>query len=135
MAIKVERLPGEPIVIYHYPEKLRATSEITEALQEAISEHQSTMDDEPIIWVIHNATALKIDFSTLITMVAALTKDGPEGFNDPRIKVAVVTQSEIIQFAAKSTRQEQYGSWNVVVFEMLEEAIDHIREDIAGGNV
>lgn len=133
MAIKVERIPNEPIIIYHYPEKLTSNSEITEALQEAITLHQSTMDDDPIIWVIHNTTELKIDFSTVITMLATLTREGPEGFDDPRLKVAAITQSELIRFVAKSTRQEQYGGWNVIVFETLEEAIAHAHEDIARG--
>jgi hypothetical protein len=134
MAIKVERLPNEPIIIYHYPEKLAANSEITEALQEAITLHQSTMDDDPIIWVIHNATQLKVDFSTVITMLATLTRDGPEGFDDPRIKAAAVTQNDLIRLVAKASRQEQYGSWYVKIFETLDEAITYAREDIAKGS-
>jgi len=131
MPIQVERLPNEPIIIYHYPEKLVTGSEITEALEEAIRVHQSTMDANPVIWVIHNTTDLKIDFSTVISMIATLTKDGPEGFDDPRLKVAAVTQSDLIRFIAKSTNQDQYGGWKVRVSESLEEAIAYAREDIA----
>lgn len=131
MPIQVERLPNEPIIIYHYPEKLANSHEITAALEEAIRVHQSKMDADPIIWVIHDTTDLKIDFGTVISMIATLTKDGPEGFDDPRLKVAAVTKSDLIRFVARSTNQDQYGNWNVRVVETLEEAIACAREDIA----
>ena len=129
MAIQVERIVDEPIIVYHYPEKLQSNEEIREALIEA-TELNKTMTD-PIIWVIHNTTKLTLNFGTLVTALSTLTREGPEGFDDPRLRVAAVSQSELIKLAARSASQKQYGGWQVSIFETYEEALAHAREDIA----
>ncbi len=129
MPIQVEFMKDEPITVYHYPEKLESNQEIRDAVIEATNHNQNLPD--PVIWVIHNTTRLKLDFSTLVSALATLTMDGPEGFNDPRLRAAAVSSSELVKLAAKAAGQRQYGNWQVVIFDTYEQALAHAREDLA----
>ncbi|MBN1428557.1 MAG: hypothetical protein JXB07_09230 [Anaerolineae bacterium] len=129
MAIRVEKIENEPIIVYHWPEKLTSNQELREALEEA-TQYNPTIPD-PVIWVIHNTGHLTIDFGTVVIALSTLTKGGPEGFNDPRIQIAAVSQSELVRLAARSASQKQYGNWQVVIFDTYEQALAHVREDLA----
>lgn len=131
MPIRVEFMKDTPITVYHYPEKLTSNQEIRDAVAEA-TEHNRKLPD-PVIWVIHDTTHLKLDFSTLVSALVTLTRDGPEGFNDPRLRAAAVSSSELVKLAARSASQKQYGGWQVAIFDTYEEALAHAREDIARG--
>jgi hypothetical protein len=129
MAIQVERLDGEAIIVYRYPEKLESNQEIRDALV-AENDIAEAMPD-PVIWVIHDTSRLKIQFGRLVTALATLTREGPEGFDDPRLHVAVVSNSELIKFAAKAASQPQYGGWKAFVFDTYEQALAHTRANLA----
>jgi hypothetical protein len=129
MAIQVEFMKDEPITVYHYPEKLESNQELLDAVVEATNHNRNLPD--PVIWVIYNTTKLKIDFSTLVMALVTLTKGGPEGFDDPRLRIAAVSHSELIKLAARSASQQQYGGWKVMIFDTYEEALAHAREDLA----
>jgi len=125
MAIQVEQLEGEAIIVCRYPETLESDQEIRGALV-AENDIAQAMPD-PAIWVIHDTSRLKINFGRLAT----LTTEGPEGFDDPRLRVAAVSGNQLIKFAAKAASQAQYGGWQVSIFETYEEALAHAREDLA----
>lgn len=129
MPIEVEFIKDAPITVYHYPETLESNQELRDAVTEATN-HNKNMPDS-VIWVIHNTTELKINFSALIMALVTLTKEGPEGFDDPRLRIAAVSRNELIKFAARSASQRQYGSWQVFIFDTYEEALAHAREDLA----
>ena len=129
MPIRVEFIEDAPITVYHYPEILESNQELLDAVTEATNHNKNLPD--PVIWVIHNTTKLKINFSALIMALVTLTKEGPEGFDDPRLRVAAVSKNELIKFAAKAASQRQYGSWQVWIFETYEEALAYVREDLA----
>jgi len=129
MTIHVERLEGEAVIVYRYPETLESDQEIRDAL---VAENDIAQAmPYPIIWVIHDTSQLKINFGRLVTALATLTTEGPEGFDDPRLRVAAVSGSQLIKFAAKAASQAQYGGWQVSIFETYEEALAHAREDLA----
>ncbi len=129
MVIRVEKIKDEPIIVYHYPEKLESNQEIRDAVIEGTNLNRNMPD--PVIWVIHNTSKLKLDFSTLVSGLATLTMDGPEGFNDPRLRAAAVSSSELVKLAARSASQKQYGGWQVAIFDTYEQALAHAREDLA----
>ncbi len=129
MPIRVEFMEDEPITVYHYPEKLGSTQELRDAVIEATNHNQNLPD--PVIWVIYDTSKLRLDFSTLVMALVTLTKDGPEGFDDPRLRIAAVSKSELVKFAARSASQRQYGGWQVSIFDTYEEALAHAREDLA----
>jgi hypothetical protein len=129
MPIQVEFMKDEPITVYHYPEKLESNQDIRDAVIEATNHNRNLTD--PVIWVIHDTTHLKLDFSTLVSALVTLTKEGPEGFDDPRLRAAAVSSSELVKLAAKAAGQRQYGSWQVAIFNTYEEALAHAREDLA----
>jgi hypothetical protein len=129
MPIKVEFIEDAPITVYHYPEKLESDQELRDAVAEATNHNRDLPD--PVIWIIHNTTKLTIDFGTLIIALSTLTRGGPEGFDDPRLRVAAVSKSELIKLAARSASQRQYGGWQVSIFETYEEALAYAREDLA----
>jgi hypothetical protein len=62
--------------------------------------------------------------------LVTLTKEGPEGWDDPRLRIAAVSRNELIKFAARSASQRQYGSWQISIFDTYEEALAHVREDL-----
>ena len=129
MPIEVELMKDAPIVVFHWPEKLKSNQEIRDALEESTNQVRNIPD--PVIWAIHNTTNLTIDFGTLVSALVTLTKEGPEGFDDPRFRVAAVSSSELIKLAARSASQKQYGGWNVFIFDTYEQALAHAREDLA----
>jgi hypothetical protein len=128
MTVKVEFIEDAPITVYHYPEKLESTLELKDAVIEGTNHNKEISD--PVIWVIHNTSQLKINFSSLIMALVALTKEGPEGFDDPRLRIAAVSSSELIKLAARSASQQQYGGWKVLIFDTYEEALTYAREDL-----
>ncbi|MBN1312231.1 MAG: hypothetical protein JXB30_12500 [Anaerolineae bacterium] len=129
MPIKVEFIEDMPITVYHYPEKLESNQDLRDALALA-TDHNRNLPD-PVIWVIHNTSKLNLDFGTLVSSLVTLTKEGPEGFDDPRLRVAAVSGNELVKLAARSASQRQYGGWQVMIFDTYEEALAHAREDLA----
>ena len=129
MAIEVEFIEDAPITVYHYPEKLESNQELLDAVVEATNHNRNLPD--PVIWVIYDTSKLKIDFSTLIIALVTLTKEGPEGFDDPRLRIAAVSSNELVKLAARSASQRQYGGWKVWIFDTYEQALAHARENLA----
>jgi hypothetical protein len=128
MPIQVEFIEDAPITVYHYPEMLESNQELRDALEEATTHNRKLPD--PVIWVIHDTSRLRINFSALIMAMVTLTREGPEGWDDPRLRVAAVSRNELIKMAARSAAQRQYGGWNVMIFDTYEEALAHAREDL-----
>jgi hypothetical protein len=129
MPIEVEFIGDAPITVYHYPEELESNQELLDAVVKATNHNQNLPD--PVIWVIHNTSKLKINFSSLFMALVTLTREGPEGFDDSRLRIAAVSNSEMIKMAARSASQRRYGGWQVFIFDTYEEALAHAREDLA----
>lgn len=129
MPVRVEFIQDAPITVYHYPEKLESDQELIDALVEATNHNQNLPD--PVIWVIHNTSRLRINFSSVITALMTLTRGGPKGWDDPRLRIAAVSRNEMIKLAARSASKQQYGSWQVMIFDTYEEALAHAHEDLA----
>ncbi len=129
MPVEVEFIQDAPITVYHYPERLESDQDLIDALVEATKHNQNLPD--PVIWVIHNTSKLTLDFSTVVMALVTLTRDGPEGFDDPRLRIAAVSSSELVKLAARSASQKQYGGWQVAIFDTYEQALAHAREDLA----
>ncbi len=129
MAIKVERIEDDPIIVHHYPAKLESNQDIRDAIAAEYAIFQSLPD--PIVWVIHDTTKLTIDFGTLISALVTLTREGQARPDDPRLRVAAVSRSELLKLAARSASQKQYGGWQVSIFDSYEQALAHAREDLA----
>lgn len=128
MSITSERLPGESIVIYHYPERLHSTAAIYEAVEAAQIHLQAIQGP---VWIIHNAAELKLDFGELVTILGTLVKAASVTGADTHVRIAVVSSSELVQFGAEAAGQEQYGNFNVHSFNTCDEAIAHARHDLA----
>ncbi len=129
MPIEVEFIQDAPITVYHYPEKLESNQEIIDSLVVATNHNRNLPD--PVIWVIYNTARLKLSFSALFSALVTLTKGGPEGWNDPRLRIAAVSKNEMVKLAAHSASKQQFGSWQVVIFDTYEEALAHARKDLA----
>lgn len=128
MTIEVTRLPGEPILIYTYPERIRSEQEVRDALEIGGS-HEMEMDGD--IYIIHDASRLKLDFSEMLTTLAVLTREMPNPQDMPRIRLYAVGSDQMVQMAAKASAQDQYGGLNVAMFDSLDAALADIRARIA----
>lgn len=129
MAIQVEQIGDEPIIVHHYPEKLGSNQDVRDALAAEYAIFQRLPD--PVVWVIHDTTKLTIDFGTLISALVTLTREGQVRPDDPRLRVAAVSRSELLRLAARSASQKQYGGWKVSIFDTYEHALNHVRADLA----
>lgn len=129
MAIHVEKLKDEPIIVHHYPEKLSSNQDIRDAITAEYAIFASLPD--PIVWVIHDTSRLTIDFGTLISALVTVTREGQARPDDPRLRVAAVSRSELLKLAARSASQRQYGGWQVSIFDTYEQALTHARRDLA----
>jgi len=128
MTIKVTRVPDEQIIIYDYPEHIQSEQEVHEALAES-ARHE--MELEGNIYVVHDASRLQLDFSQMLTTLAALVRDIPNPEDLPRMRIYAVGSHEMVRMAAQASAQDQYGNLNVSMVDSLDAALDDIHGRMA----
>jgi hypothetical protein len=63
---------------------------------------------------------------------AARARNNPGSLSDPNfVDLIVVKPDGLVAFGTRSLGQEQYGRLNIRVFESIESALAHAREEIA----
>jgi hypothetical protein len=123
MAIKTERIAGEPIIVLTFngpPDRTQfeaAMRDVVTLLQEV----------EPV-FVINNLSNIpRMHFSNMMAGIGQVARGGPGSAGDLRTRHLLVGTHEMVKFASEAIRQKQYGQLNVPVFASLQEALDHIR--------
>jgi hypothetical protein len=131
MPYSVDLLPNEPIVIVTLSEPFDWEKDIqaTTARVADLTRHL-----EGPIYRISDMKQVSLDFSEVVTALAAATKAQEGGFNDPRFRVVFISQEALLdlaEFGARSASQAQYGvAEPVQVFTDLDEALHHIRSEL-----
>ena len=123
MTIEVTRLPDEPVIIYTYPEYIRSEQEVRDALNAASSYKMGHGSD---IYIVHDASRLKLDFSQMLTTLATLVRETPNPQDLPRMRFYAVGSDEMVRRAAMYTAQDQYGNLDVSMVDTLDAALDDI---------
>jgi hypothetical protein len=127
MTVKVERLPGEPIIMITWS---RPTDVQKESPQKFADVNALIGSDEKV-YVIEDMTDLKIDFSTLVSGMASQRVKVPGSPADPRTKTMLVGSGIIWELASKGAKKLPDGGFDIPLFPSLEAALVHAREKIA----
>ena len=126
MTIKVERLHDEPIIVVTWSNP----SDVQKESPQKFVEVDALIGSDEKVYVIDNLTNVKIDFSTLVSGMAAQRAKVPGAPSDPRIHSILVGSGVLWELASKGARQFQYGSIDIPLFPSLEAALAHVREKI-----
>ena len=128
MPATVTRLPNEPIVVVKITppaDPQKEVGEVTQAIAEMFE------GKEGPIYRINDFTDANLSFPVLVTGLALETQGLPGSFSDPRVKMVFVGTSDMVELGAKSMRQEQYGGLDILLFATLDDALAHIRAELA----
>jgi hypothetical protein len=130
MAITIEKLPDEPILMSVYDGRL-STEDLRYTEQESIKLAQ---DLKKPVFRISDARTMEVSFPDLVVLLfdAARARNNPGSLSDPNfVDLIVVKPDGLVAFGTRSLGQEQYGRLNIRVFESIESALAHAREEIA----
>jgi hypothetical protein len=125
MAVKIEMLPGEPILIQTLDKEFNFSTDGKPLLEKTIA----TLDaqSEPIFYI---ADMSEVDFSlddmigasNLVTRQVAL-------FRHPKMREGIIiTESWMMGLAAKGLNSPIFGNIKVKVFKTRDEALAYVRE-------
>lgn len=128
MAIKVELLSDEPIVIVYFQNPFDVPTDIP-----AVSQHLNAIFDaanQPL-WNITVASDLQISFGQMVEGLALMTKGELSAMNHPNIGGrCVVANQALVKLGAEALGQAQYGGFKMSIAETLEQALDKVRTEI-----
>ena len=126
MTTKIERLPNEPIVVVTWLEPVDVSKETPGKFVQV----NALIDSDEKVYVIDDLSQTKIDFSTLVSGMAAQRVKAPGSPSDPRVTTALVGSGFFVDLISKGAKQFQYGSLDIPVFSSLDDALANIREKI-----
>lgn len=130
MNYTVERLAGEPIVIFTLGAGYDFAAETSEAQQD-LAAAMDEIDGE--VYLITDYSAVHMEFEDLLTELQFGTQGTPGTFTDPRVRRnLLVGEDEMVGLAAESLYQTQYGKVQAVQVESQEMAIQYARSLIRG---
>jgi len=125
----VEALADEPVIVvriepeFEFEQDLQAVHEDVARKARAIAASK--------VYRIMDFSALTITFSELQSVLYFETRGGPGSAADPRIRNVLVGSGEMINMAADSLGQTQYGRIATPVFATLNEALVYVRATLS----
>ncbi|MEO8607120.1 MAG: hypothetical protein ABI690_04530 [Chloroflexota bacterium] len=125
MPVKVEQLPGEPILVVTYTGHMDV-----ETVSMAFSE--STVLAEQVDGVVYRISDVRLgegDFGDVLKIIAEIRKGIPGSTADPKFKGVFVGGHQMVRLYADILKQEQFGATTIPFFKTMEEALDYIRLD------
>src|SRR5205823_5016350 len=124
-----QKLPDEPILItaFFEPSKPTDQAELWAALAPMVEGMPGP------IYRITDLSKLNVTFGQMVGALAYETKGSyPGSAADPRVRSVLVANSAVVEIAAKSITQEQYGQSTMPpLFSTLDEALAYCRAEIA----
>jgi hypothetical protein len=131
VAVKVEKVPAEPIII------ATLSGDLTPEIVQDMFAQSATLVDEigGPVYRITDIRLTEISFHDLVLVLADCSHGQPGSPADPRIRGMLVgTTHEWSRFFADSLQQEQYGRLNIPIFEELDQAMAYIHEEMASAS-
>ncbi|NDJ54012.1 MAG: hypothetical protein GYB68_13145 [Chloroflexi bacterium] len=125
MNYSVRRLPDEKIIVV----VLMNRYDFEKNSKELYDEIDKLMGaDETELYCITDLSTLDIDFSDVVVALGSSKRGGPGSPADPRFAQNIfIGTDDMVQFAAQSMQQTQYGKLDTLVFPSLEEALLYAR--------
>lgn len=125
MAFSVERVPDEPIIIMTILRRYDFEKDAPEAHTEV---DRLLEEIEGRAYLITDYSQIDLTFSQLVVALGRATRGETGSASDPRIRQNIfVGEGEMVDLAAESLLQTQYGKLPVVVFPSLEKALTYVR--------
>jgi hypothetical protein len=126
----VERLAGEPIIIFTLGAGYDFEAETAEAQQELAAAMDEIDGD---VYLITDYSAVHMEFEDLLTELQSETQGAPGTFTDLRVRRnLLVGEDEMVGLAAESLYQTQYGKVQVIRVESQDVAIQYARSLLRG---
>ena len=127
MSITVKRLTDEPIVIVTFAMPFDPENDLRQVTQEVAA---ILKEVDPPLYRIDDVSTLEIDFSQMVQAMGTATRNVPGSVTDPNIQMIFVGEG-IFHLVTQSLKQDQYGSIDADIFAALDEALQHVRKQIA----
>lgn len=126
MAINVEKLASEAIIILYGSEPLAVPEDPMKVMQEVVNFKKEV--GRPVYRVL-DFSKTNLTFSDMM-MSMAFEREQSGGANDPDVSTVIVGTTEVVRLGAESLRsQEQYGKANVHFVTSVDEALAYIRSE------
>jgi hypothetical protein len=128
MPVKVQRLPGEAIVIATCSGVLDVP-----ALKDMFAQTAALMDaSDSLIYRIADYYGVTSPFADLLASAQKASQDGaPASTTDPRIKPTFVGSDEWQTQARAAFGQNPFGTVQIPIFGRVDDAIAHARQELA----
>jgi len=128
MPIRVERLPGEPIVIATCSGNLDVA-----ALHDLFAQTAALMTDgDTVIYRIADYHAVTSPFADLLASAQAASQGGaPASTTDPRIKPMFVGSADWQAQARAAFGRNPFGGVQIPIFSRIEDAVARARRALA----
>ncbi len=122
MAVKVEQIPGQPIII------ATLSGDITTQMVHDMFAQSARLVDQigGTVYRITDIRQTEISFPELVQVLADSAKGQPGSPTDPRIRGMIVGTHGWSHFFVDSAEQDQYGTMKIPIFESLEDAFASI---------
>jgi hypothetical protein len=129
MSVKVDRIPGEPIIIATLIGAV-TTEMVLDVFQQ--SARLAEEIESSIIYRIADVCAITTTFAEMVRILGEASQaEQPGSAADPRFRPILVGTNEWAQMYSNSLKQEQYGGISVPVFATYDDALDHIHRQRA----
>ncbi len=123
MPVKVERLPGEPILVMTYTGHMDVET-VTKGFTE------SAKLAEQIDGVVYRISDVRLgegDFGDVMKVIAEIRKGIPGSTADPKFRGVFVGGHQMVRLYADILKQEQFGATTIPFFKTMDEALEYIR--------
>lgn len=132
MSVRVERVPGEPIVIVKYVDPREPAAQQVRSTSEQIV--NVTADISGMIYRINDVREYNLTYKEIALGLAEETTAGLPGLvSDPRVCSITVGSSHYVKLGTQAARQPQYGELEIKLFESMDEALAYARRQARGG--
>jgi hypothetical protein len=123
---KIEKLPGEPILVCTLFETWSVVSDMLATIDQ-LMEHLDAAD-EPLYYIAR-VSGLKLNLQDVILIANQAARGGSAMLHHPSLmEFLVVTDARLIDLAARGLDSEIFGNVPVSVFGTLEEALEYARD-------
>jgi hypothetical protein len=123
---KIERLPGEPILIHTLLEGWSVADDMPVNIDQLI-EHLDAAD-EPLYYIGDLSSGLRLSLQDVILAANRTARGSNALFHHPNLReLLMVTDLKLFELAARGLDSQAFGNVPVSVFQTLEEALEYAR--------
>lgn len=131
MTIKVEQLPGEPILVATFAEPMDFHEDTPRMFQQFIERRDTDLVGYSRYYTVIDTTHVRIGFSDIVTTLGESRLASQQRREDISVTLILVGSGRLMELATKAVGQNQYGNYGMRLFTSLDEALEIVREELA----